>query len=177
VTTNNPATISVILATQGRPHLGVTAATTAAQLDHGDELLIVRQNTPWGNQARNQAIPRCKGDYLMFVDDDDVHTDHAINIVRSALRQNPDRVHLFAMRYQHDRRTLYPELPLQPGRVGTPMMVIPNTPGLVGEWSDRYEGDYDFLAETMRLRGDTPVLHDDVIALIGDPAHVRLEAV
>jgi hypothetical protein len=57
------------------------------------------------------------------------------------------------------------------------MMVIPNAPGMLGEWSDRYEGDYDFLVETMRLRGDTPVLHDDVIAHIGGPHHVRLEAV
>jgi hypothetical protein len=113
----------------------------------------------------------------MFIDDDDTHTDHALNIVRTSTERQPGLVHLFAMRYQQNRRTLYPDWPLQVGKVGTPMMAVPNIPGQLGQWSDRYEGDYDFIAETMRLRGDTPVLHDDVIALIGDPHHARLEAV
>ena len=47
------------------------------------------------------------------------------------------------------------------------MLCVPNTPGQLGQWGDRYEGDYDFIHSTMALRGDTPVLHPDVIALIG----------
>ena len=60
---------------------------------------------------------------------------------------------------------------LQVGYVGTPMLCIPNKPGNVGTWSSRYEGDYDFAASTMELRGDEPVLHDDVIATVAPPGN------
>ena len=44
------------------------------------------------------------------------------------------------------------------------MICVPNHLEKLGTWSERYEGDHDFLASTMRLRGDQPVLHDDVVA-------------
>lgn len=162
--------------------MGITAAVTAAQLEHGDELLIVRRDCAWGHEARNLAMPRCAGDYLMFIDDDDVHTADALELARRAVTEQPGRLHLFAMRYE-DGRVLAPEWPLMIGAVSTQMMVVPNHPNQLGRWGDRYEGDFDFAASTMELRGDTAVLHpDEIIAQVGipeswGPARPRLEAV
>lgn len=74
-----------------------------------------------------------------------------------------NRVHLFAMRYP-DGRILLPRWPLQVGHVSTAMIVVPSNPALLGAWSDRYEGDFDFIASTLERRGDEPMLHADVIA-------------
>jgi hypothetical protein len=172
-----PPSLSIIIATRGRPHLAITAATTASQLDHGDELLIQRLDCAWGAEARRHAIPRAAGTHLMFIDDDDVHTTDALDIVRSALDKDPDHAHFFAMRYLDDGRTLTPTWPLRCGYIATPMFVVPNDPATLGVWTDRYEGDYDFIHSTMVRRDDEPRLHEDVIALIGTPNHARLEPV
>ena len=158
-----------MIATSGRPTLTHTLAALTPQLQHGDEVLIVRDSTgDHGNTPRNQAIPRCAGTHLMFIDDDDQHAADALTLVRTKVRARPKRVHLFSMVYD-DGRVVHPRWPLQIGYVGTPMMVVPNEVGLLGSWSDRYEGDYDFISSTMELRGDAPVLHAEPIAAVRAP--------
>jgi len=154
-----------VIATSGRPSISETLAALTPQLASGDEILIQRLDTPWGNQARNNAIPRCAGTHLMFIDDDDQHAADALQLVRSKVRSRPKRVHLFSMVYT-DGRVVHPRWPLQIGYVGTPMMVVPNEPGKLGLWTDRYEADYDFINDTMTLRGDEPVLHAEPIAAV-----------
>ena len=159
-----------MIATSGRPTLTQTLAALTPQLVHGDEILIVRDSTgDHGNTPRNHAIPRCAGTHLMFIDDDDQHAADALQLVRSKVRARPSRVHLFSMVYD-DGRTVHPRWPLQIGYVGTPMIVVPNQPGKVGLWSQRYEGDYDFINDTMTLRGDAPVLHAEPIAAVRTPS-------
>jgi Glycosyl transferase family 2 len=162
-----------VIATSGRATLTDTLAALTPQLEHGDEILIVRDSTgDHGNTPRNAAIPRCAGTHLMFIDDDDQHAADALQLVRSKVRSRPKRVHLFSMVYT-DGRVVHPRWPLQIGYVGTPMIVVPNQPGQVGQWSNRYEGDYDFLVDTMQLRGDAPVLHAEPIAAVTPPAQQR----
>ncbi|HET7637308.1 MAG TPA: hypothetical protein VFK47_01085, partial [Ktedonobacteraceae bacterium] len=38
-------------------------------------------------------------------------------------------------------------------QVGGHCIVCPNIPGKVGSWTDRYQGDWDFIEETVRLHG------------------------
>lgn len=155
-----------MIATNGRPTLTDTLAALTLQLEPGDEVLIVRDSTgDHGNTPRNAAIPRCAGTHLVFIDDDDRHLKGALDHVREHVAEQPDRVHLFAMAYT-DGRVVHPRWPLEIGYVGTPMICVPNTPGKLGEWSTRYEGDYDFAKTTLELRGDEPVLHNDVIATV-----------
>lgn len=155
-----------MIATAGRPSLTDTLAALTPQLASGDEILVERLDCPWGHQARNNALPRCAGSHLMFIDDDDKHLKDALDHVRAQVRNRPRRVHLFSMAYT-DGRVVNPRWPLQVGYVSTQMLCVPNSPGKLGQWGDRYEGDYDFADTTMQLRGDEPVLHSDVIALIG----------
>ncbi len=155
-----------MIATAGRPSLTQTLAALTPQLQSGDEILVERLDCAWGHEARNRAIPRCAGTHLMFIDDDDQHATDALALVRTKVRAHPKRVHLFSMTYT-DGRTVNPRWPLQMGYVSTQMLVVPNVEGKLGTWGDRYEGDLDFAATTMLLRGDEPILHADVVALIG----------
>jgi hypothetical protein len=161
-------TFSVVIATAGRPSLIVTLGALIAQLEHGDELLVLRDQTgDFGNHARNQAIPRCAGTHLLFIDDDDRHTAGALAVIRDRVADAPDRVHVFAMQRLHDHRRFTPTLPLELGHVGTPMLCIPNRPDQLGRWSDRYEGDFDFLTSTLELHPDPPLVHDELVAVVG----------
>jgi hypothetical protein len=60
------------------------------------------------------------------------------------------------------------------GPIGSSMFVIPND-GRFGEWSTRYEGDFDFITSTLALRRDRPRFHDDVVAIVrpGEPPRQR----
>jgi hypothetical protein len=160
-------TFSVIIPTSGRPSLIITLAALTSQLQHGDELLVLRDSTgDWGNTARNHALYRCAGTHLLFIDDDDRHTANALATIRDYVERNPDRVHVFAMRRLHDHHTFVPALPLEEGHVGTPMICVPNQPSRLGRWSERYEGDFDFLTTTLALHDQPPIVHPDVIAIV-----------
>jgi len=159
-------TFSIVIATSGRESITTTLAALTPQLEPGDEILILRDDTgDHGNTPRNNAIPRCAGSHILFIDDDDKHLRDALTYIREQVTKIPRKVHLFSMAYD-DGRIVNPRWPLQIGFVGTPMICVPNTKGKLGKWSQRYEGDYDFMKTTLELRHDEPVLHYDVIATV-----------
>ena len=101
----------------------------------------------------------------MFLDDDDAYVPGALEIVRAALEQEPDRVHVFRMRYP-DGREIWTSPTVACGNISTIMLVVPNTPGKLGSWGTSYEGDFQFLSETLALRAEEPIFHEDVIGLV-----------
>ena len=158
-------TFSINVATSGRPTLTRTLASLAPQLEHGDELLVIRNNeAPWGHATRDEAMHRAKGSHLWFMDDDDIATPYALEDIRGQVVQAPDAVHIFKM--QHGTLVLWKDAVARVGNVGTPMMVIPNVEGLLGRWGTQYEADGYFLQETLALRQDEPVFHEQIVALI-----------
>jgi hypothetical protein len=62
--------------------------------------------------------------------------------------------------------------PVESGKISTQMFVVPRDP--VGRWTARYSGDLDFISETLRLRGDEPVFHAEIIAKIRPPTKTRV---
>ena len=157
--------LSIIVASSGRPSLLRTLASISDQMRPGDELLVdVNDDAPWGHKARNRMMPRAEGDTLLFLDDDDTYVAGAFDTVRAAVLAEPDRVHVFRMRYQNGAE-LWRIRHVECGNVSTQMVAIPNRPGQLGHWGDRYEGDFDFISSTVRLCGE-PVWHEDVIALV-----------
>jgi hypothetical protein len=158
-------TLSVLVASSGRSSLNAAAQSIGGQLTAGDELLVdVNDDAPWGHAARNRLMPRARGEYLMFLDDDDRYVEWAFDTVRAALTETPHRIHVFRMRYA-DGRELWQSEEVACGNVSTQMFIVPNIPDALGEWGDRYEGDFDFLSRTTVLQADEPVWHRDVIAL------------
>jgi hypothetical protein len=128
-------------------------------------VLVIKRQCDWGHETRNLALPRCAGTHLLFIDDDDRYLSGALALVRERVSALPRKVHLFAMALDYGV-VIKPSWPLVEGHIGTPMFCVPRVRRKLGRWSNRYEGDYDFIRSTMGLRGDLPVLHEDVIALI-----------
>ena len=122
----------------------------------GCVVLAVGPSGDWGGTQRNLGIANATGTHLAFMDDDDMYTREAGRLIRAAVAVQPDRVHVFSMR---NRDTVYSG-PVESGKISTQMFVVPREP--IGRWTERYSGDFDFIAETMRLRGDEPVYHQEI---------------
>jgi len=167
--------LSIIVVTCGRVELGEAVRSVAEQTNPDDEVLIGRcaytpedRATAMANVGamRNRLMREATGDWLMFLDDDDVYFHDALDIVRSACSvQLP---HIFRMRYPSGAE-LWIDPEIRPGNVGTPMFVIPNLPRKLGKWTGGDQHDYDFILDTVRLSGDV-VWRQESLALIA-PAY------
>lgn len=117
----------------------------------------------WGGPQRNLGMAVATGTHFAFMDDDDVYTPVAGPAIRAAVTAEPDRAHVFR---QRNRDRIYAG-PIVSGEIGTKMFITPREP--VGTWTNRYSGDFDFIADTMRRRGDEPVYHQEIIASVRPP--------
>jgi glycosyltransferase involved in cell wall biosynthesis len=124
----------------------------------------------WGHREINRGIEDARGDYLVFQDDDDVFAGDAIaNIHRAIRRLDPPRPHLFrfrAARYAGGMTIWQQQGRVEEGWIGGHCIVTPNVPERTGRWTDRYAGDFDFIAETLRLWEPLePIWRPEVITL------------
>lgn len=183
----NP-TFSVIIPTRGRPTLERTLARLDREVERDVEVIVVTDGRQpvaeavvakhpnvklvegpmtgrWGNAQRQLGIGLTRGRYLLFIDDDDVHTRHAFRHLRAAVARWPGQIVIFQMR--RDGRVLWRRRELAVENVGTPMFVVPNSAGKLGSWvatGERYESDIDFIRGCVALQGE-PVWVHRVIAL------------
>jgi len=167
--------VTIITPTIGRDSLKVMLNGLLPQLNQGDEVLIIGDGpqpnakkivdelaspfiTYWesplirnyGNPQRNEAISRSKGDYLMFVDDDDTVESNAIDVVKHSAKLYPGVPLMFKM--LHDGyRILWDTPQVAYGHVSGQMFVTPNVKGKVGAWSGKYGADFDFMMSTLAL--------------------------
>ena len=143
--------LSVIVASGGRPTLARTIQSIVSQLHLEDELIVVvDQQAPWGHSSRNRAMTWAKGDHLCFMDDDDVYTSDAFDTIRRGVGEQPDAVHVFKMRYAWGNE-LWADQEVRLGNISTQMFVVPNRQPL-GQWGDVYEGDFVFIEATAKHR-------------------------
>ena len=81
-------TFSIVVATSGRPTLNRTLSSIAPQLEPGDEIIVVCDDTgDAGDTARMDAMPRATGSHLTFIDDDDVYAPDALEKMRRFARE------------------------------------------------------------------------------------------
>jgi hypothetical protein len=178
--------LSIIIPTAGRPTLAATLETLARQLHADDQVLVVGDGEqllarelvgalptpPWryfehgptrdtGRSQREFAIARATGDYLCFMDDDDVFTDGALDTIRAHARAHPGRPLMFRM---EDRfgTILWQAPEVAYANVSGHMLVVPNLAGKVGHWD---KNDFEFIVQTLDLQGE-PVWLEDVIAVL-----------
>jgi len=171
--------ISFIVATLGRPSLHTTLRSIECL--PGDEILVVGNvsertvghiryipHAPggdWGHTERNDATPLARCRYLAHIDDDDVYAPGTRAYMQDAITKDPGRPVLFRMRFPNGI-TLWDEPAIRCGNVGTPMMLIPNRPTMLGQWGSFVGGDCQFL-ETCKWRQDEYVWRPEIIALLG----------
>lgn len=179
--------LSVILPTIGRPSLPATLASIHCQLGPFDEVIVVsdgkndetrriietadrryiyvelpERTHDWGGMPRNVGIWRATKDYLTFMDDDDVYLPGAFDVIRKALLEKQGVPMIFRM--WHCGRIIWDSPSIGIANVSSQMLVVPNVKGLVGYWTSRYAGDYDFIVDTVgRYDGDV-VFREELIA-------------
>ena len=160
------ASFSIIVGTSGRPSIQRTLASIVSQLEPGDEVIVIRDDSgDAGDTPRNDAMPRARGTHLLFMDDDDVYVPDALAKMRRFADSNPGRIGIFKLEYVvGNRRWVEPELRFK--NVSTQTFLVPNVPGKLGRWErkGRIAGDFVFIEETARLQGE-PIFVDEVTVL------------
>ncbi|KPV51453.1 hypothetical protein SE17_21065, partial [Kouleothrix aurantiaca] len=122
------------------------------------------QGHAWGHPQINQGMRVATGDYLVFIDDDDVFDADALATIRAGIAEAPGRVHLFQFHAARLGRTLPETHAVVESAIGGHCIVPPNDPAKLGQWGDRYGGDFDFIVTTLAHYPEGPVWHDQVMA-------------
>jgi glycosyl transferase family 2 len=157
--------VTYLVATLGRPTLPRALQSITSQRMAGDQLLVIGatpdiQRTAeqhggefvycppghdWGSSERNFAMGSARGDYLAFLDDDDVAAPGARASMEASITAHPGLPLVFRMLLPDMGLVLWIEPQRRLGNVGTPMLVIPNEPEKLGTWGSAHGGDFDFL--------------------------------
>lgn len=171
--------ITFIVPSIGRPSLAATLASIECW--PGDEILVVGdhvqvndwrvrslQHAPgmdWGHTERNFAMPFARESYIAHIDDDDIYAPGTRAAMADAIQKTPHRPIIFRMQFPNGI-TLWQEPVVRCGNLGTPCMLHPNQPEMLGHWGSFVGGDCHFL-ETSKWMPIDYVWRKEVIALLG----------
>jgi glycosyltransferase involved in cell wall biosynthesis len=184
-------TLTIITPTCGRPTLADTAWSVVGQLEDGDERLIIgdgpqpsaaviaeqwpgvryietKRTGHYGDKQRDAAIKAATGDHLVFIDDDDIMADGALALIRRAVAEQPDAMHIFRNRWDDHPalrdQVLWRAPVVRIGNVGGSMIVVPRE-GNRAKWAIHPNpADIGYIAQ---CAGQYEVVwHEEVIAII-----------
>ena len=128
----------------------------------------------FGAVQRDAGIMQATGDYLIFLDDDDVLVDGILPAVREIVAETPGALFLFRARFYGygaipDGTVLWRDEEIRDGNVSTAGIVCPNRRNLP-RWAAhgvlRYNADFTFLRD---VAGLTQVLWRQEILQITRP--------
>ena len=155
----------MILPTVGRPSLRAAIASCVDQLEDADELIVVgdgRQDhaadvvesfqpanivyieaelagSVFGNAQRDAGMALARGDFLCWLDDDDVYVHGALDEIRRCIGDDRTHAHIFKAVWgagHHAQGTvLYVDREVRESNIATPMCVLPNRP-YTRSWMD-----------------------------------------
>lgn len=152
--------LSVVIPTAGgRASLDRTVKSARG----ADEVIVIENDAaPWGMSSRDEGIARATGDWILFMDDDDVFAPGVFDWIGPLLERGA--WHVFRMEDAGGRLWRVKEILL--GNVGTPMLVVPNRPDLP-KWGDyaNYYGDFEFAKACQEALGE-PCWHEETLALL-----------
>jgi glycosyltransferase involved in cell wall biosynthesis len=112
-----------------------------------------------GHPQRNFGATVARGRYLSWLGDDDVYCRFAFPSIARALRARvfdhprDQRVHLFRWISPWKQLMWHTAGFLEEGHIDAECIVAPNVPDKLGVWGNRYQGDFDFIAETVEHWG------------------------
>lgn len=168
-------TISFILPTTGRQTLQRTLASIETY--PGDEMIVLRQSEPlpndYGNYSRNKGMDMASGDYLAFIDDDDMYVPHHREIMAKAIAENThSRPIIFKIKFNDNGRVIWRKPEFWPQNFGSPCLLVPNTKSHLATWPTTGTkkvlrlGDFYFM-DRLKWSRTHYIWRDEIIALIG----------
>lgn len=123
----------------------------------------------FGHNELNAGLDLTCGNYILGNDDDDIATPDALAAIRAVIAQLPEPSPLlFRYRACHGPVYWHEVGCLTEGHIGGHCAVFPNLPGLVGRFTERYQGDYDYILDTLNRWPDginSAVWVDHMIAI------------
>jgi hypothetical protein len=125
----------------------------------------------WGHPQRTHGATVARGRYLAFLGDDDLYLPGAFEAIARALRAHEADPRVFLFRWISPWRMVYWHtagfLGDMPGFIDAECVVCPNVPDKLGTWENRYQGDYDFITQTVEQWGGLSrvIWRPEVIAL------------
>ena len=183
---------SFIVPTAGRSELETCLQSIVPQLEEQDEVLVVGDTLDgalpqteaivkkfpaqvkylpyagkahtFGHQEINYGISQAKGDLLSFNDDDDIWIPGAVKKFRAIAAVYANRPLLFRYLSYFGYLSWVERGLFEEGYVGGHCLICPNTPSRLGVWTDRYEGDWDFVEQTVS-KYDELIWCEEVIAV------------
>lgn len=166
------STISFIVPSIGRPSLGRTLASIDAVGE--DEVLLVEHAPPsghWGNEERQEGTARARGDYLAYLDDDDVYVRGHRALMQRAINEGvPDVPILFRVQYPSGR-VIWQRQWVKNGNVTSQMILVPNQKYMLHDWCSKQRfADFHFInqwgwpAKSIKWRREViaKMGHDDI---------------
>ena len=164
--------LTIVIPTIGRSSLEATLDSIACQIEMFDQVFVIGDGTypetrklvqkygiqygyfelkdgphhDWGATARNFGIEIAKKAYIAFMDDDDRYLPGAFKCIKTAIQTFPG--HPFMFRMLHEREILWKTNELCIGNVSSQMVVVPNIQAKLGRFSERYDGNFDFIRST-----------------------------
>lgn len=107
----------------------------------------------WGHPQRNYGQRLATGDWLAFTQDDNVYEPYGIAAMLDAIKSGDHVPHLFRVQTKWGFTVWRERCRLTLGDIDADCIVTPNDPDRLGTWSLRYEGDWDFIRDTVALYG------------------------
>jgi len=176
--------LSIIIPTCGRPSLARTLQSIqTGGISKEDEVLVLgdgpqpgaqriaesfssqmkivytetERDGHWGHFQRNAGMRLAKGTHLLFIDDDDAYLRLALLNARAVAKSKPEKISIFQaiLPPRDGSRIIWESREVKLGNVDTSMFLVPRIPDILGQWPLRSGGDFFFITETLKLRGET----------------------
>jgi glycosyltransferase involved in cell wall biosynthesis len=119
----------------------------------------------WGNAQRNEALKVAKGDFIIFLDDDDWYLDGALDNIKAEVSKDPNRVHSFAIQgHTGYVKCMTMGAPLINLPMGNGMVALPNKKEWLVDYStDNLEfggdSDWQMIRQVISKSGALPIHH------------------
>lgn len=110
----------------------------------------------WGHGPSNWGLDILKSHPLwthyMRIDDDDVYSYNALNVIRLHVKKFPNRPLIFQMKFQNGN-VIWKDNEHGIGHYGTPNFVIPRA-NEMPHWGTVYAGDFTFIQHACQMFGE-----------------------